>query len=116
MKSWKTANPATWPNAKFQVTNNKNLRNLRNYNFGNQFHLEFCTEDPESGSCRNITNMWFFNRNHTRCDVFTWSCGEHGNKFPTNDECIETCTGRTLQFQSNKRKGNKGRNRNRNND
>lgn len=73
-------------------------------------------DEPESGSCRNVTNMWFFNWNYTRCDVFTWSCGDHGNKFATNEECLETCTGRNLQFQPKRRKGNKGRNKNRNDD
>lgn len=53
----------------------------------------FCSEDPEIGSCRNFTNMWFYNRNNSRCEVFTWSCSDHGNKFTTNAECLQVCTG-----------------------
>lgn len=61
------------------------------------FSAVYCLEDPEIGSCRNFTNKWFYNRNNSRCDVFTWSCGDHGNKFPTNAECLQTCTGITLR-------------------
>ena len=49
-------------------------------------------EDPVVGSCRNFSNRWFYNRNNSRCEAFTWSCSEHENKFITIDECEGTCT------------------------
>lgn len=52
---------------------------------------DFCNEDPEAGNCRNGTNMYFFNKSNSRCEIFTWSCGEHGNRFETYAECIELC-------------------------
>lgn len=76
---------------------------------------EFCYEDPEIGSCRNASNMWFFNRNHSRCDVFTWSCGDHGNRFATNDQCSETCTGITSDFRTRVVNNRFNSNRRRNN-
>lgn len=77
------------------------------------FVIEFCFEDPESGGCRNVTNMWFFNRNFSRCDVFTWSCGEHDNKFTSSEECYQTCTGVTNLYKSRPNNArNKMRNRN----
>lgn len=61
-------------------------------------YLVFCYDDPVDGGCRNITiNEWFFNRNFSRCDVFT--CGEHVNKFLNNEECMGQCTGLNLVFQ-----------------
>lgn len=42
--------------------------------------------------------MYFFNYNETRCDVFTWTCGRHGNKFTNADECMTMCTGISPQL------------------
>lgn len=64
-------------------------------------------------------NKWFYNEEFDRCDVFTWTCGEHGNKFSTHEECMVTCTGTQLEFQHNggsqRRKGKGNRQRNKNN-
>lgn len=52
------------------------------------------------GGCRraNATNMFFFNRNATRCDVFTYTCGRHRNRFETEESCMTTCTGRSPEL------------------
>lgn len=42
--------------------------------------------------------MYFFNMNETRCDVFTYTCGRHGNKFRNVDDCLTTCTGYSPQL------------------
>lgn len=66
---------------------------------------DFCWDDPIDGGCRNAnaTNMYFFNRNHTRCDVFTWTCGRHRNRFETDEHCMQTCTGLSPELMQRKR-------------
>ena len=59
-------------------------------------HAEFCLQDPVIGHCRNASNKWFYNYNDTRCQIFTWTCGDHSNRFDTIEECIETCSGYTV--------------------
>ncbi|KAJ6647455.1 Spondin-1 [Pseudolycoriella hygida] len=79
---------------------------------------KFCKESPVEGDCENKTNMWYYDWEFKRCAAFGWSCGTHGNKFSTFEDCRKTCSQRNtvLQFddQPRRRKGNKGRNRNRN--
>lgn len=55
-------------------------------------------KDPVFGGCRNATNKWFYNRNETRCEVFTWTCGPERNKFDTFEDCTETCTGFSMDW------------------
>lgn len=58
-----------------------------------------CDEDPVRGECRdNYRNQYFYNRNASRCDVFTWSCGRHGNRFENVEDCMTECTGITPQL------------------
>lgn len=80
----------------------------------------YCKQEPHRGSCRNVTNMWFYNWEAKRCDVFAWSCGKHRNKFSSYEDCWNTCSEQPSQFQidlePNRRRGKKGRNRNRYND
>lgn len=75
--------------------------------------VDHCKEPPERGNCgSNITVMWYYNWDDTRCEQFGWNCGDHGNKFETFEECLQTCSElnpyQPIQV-SNKRKGNRGR-------
>lgn len=63
--------------------------------------------------------MWFYNWEAKRCDVFSWSCSKHRNKFSTYDDCWKTCSEQNTMLTNlgpNRRRGKKGRNRNRNNE
>lgn len=74
-----------------------NLCVINHICYNELFNLSaFCWKDPVAGPCRNSTNKWFFNRNESRCEVFTWTCGNNPNRFDQYEECIETCTGYSM--------------------
>ncbi|XP_059194891.1 collagen alpha-6(VI) chain-like [Centropristis striata] len=51
-----------------------------------------CLLPVESGSCRNYSVKWSFDRNKGRCSPFWYSgCGGNQNQFETKGECEKIC-------------------------
>ncbi|KAG4072467.1 hypothetical protein HA402_004399 [Bradysia odoriphaga] len=73
---------------------------------------DYCREDPDGGTCNNVTNMWFYNWNAKRCDMFSHGCGENENKFSTYESCSKTCSEWNPAYQtymeSSRRRDRKG--------
>lgn len=67
------------------------------------FFIDYCFDRPmvcEERRTKRLKpgeerNMWFFNNEISRCQVFTWTCGSHMNRFKTHEKCEAFCiTGR----------------------
>jgi hypothetical protein len=53
-----------------------------------------CQLKPESGPCKALITMWFFDPQSQTCKVFGYGgCKGNLNKFDTKDECDNFCTG-----------------------
>lgn len=60
---------------------------------------DFCYDRPMACEERRskvlkpeeVRNMWFFNNSNSRCQVFTWTCGNHMNRFKTLEKCEAYC-------------------------
>lgn len=51
-----------------------------------------CEERRKKGiTPEEVRNMWFFNNENSRCQVFTWTCGKHLNRFETFEKCEAFC-------------------------
>lgn len=63
------------------------------------FSLDYCYDLPMACEARGIRglkphevrNRWFYNNENSRCQVFTWTCGNHYNRFETFEKCEAHC-------------------------
>ncbi|XP_037577290.1 boophilin-H2 isoform X3 [Dermacentor silvarum] len=51
-----------------------------------------CRQAPNSGFCRAMHPMWWFNVESGRCEQFFYGgCGGNENKYETKEQCEENC-------------------------
>ncbi|XP_049527144.1 boophilin-H2 isoform X1 [Dermacentor silvarum] len=51
-----------------------------------------CRQAPNSGFCRAMQPMWWFNVKSGRCEQFFYGgCGGNENKYETKEQCEENC-------------------------
>ncbi|XP_030037071.1 papilin [Manduca sexta] len=51
-----------------------------------------CNLPSDTGSCRNFSVYWYYNEENSACKQFWYGgCGGNGNRFSTEDECVNAC-------------------------
>lgn len=96
---------ATGHRARFQV---RSITLYRHWINQTSNVSDYCYEKPmeceQRRSARRlqpgeVRNMWFYNEENSRCQVFTWTCGIHQNRFKSLEKCEAHCaTGHTNEM------------------
>ncbi|XP_037024401.1 spondin-1-like isoform X2 [Bradysia coprophila] len=71
----------------------------------NEFECDvppYCREFPDVDPCTNVTNRWLYNWDEKRCEIFSYGCGEHQNRFLTYENCSKTCSEWNPMFEIEK--------------
>ncbi|CAL1298865.1 unnamed protein product, partial [Larinioides sclopetarius] len=53
-----------------------------------------CVEEPDTGYCRALFYNWYFDQQTGTCREFVYGgCGGNGNRYWSEEECLENCGG-----------------------